>query len=99
MDLTRVILGPVVTEKAERIKALQHTYVLKVSPQATKVDLKNALKKHFDVEVSSVRVHRTRSKKRMAGTMEIVKRKPAKKMMVTLKEGSKPLDLAQFKTS
>ena len=98
MDLTRVIIGPVVTEKAERLK-MNRTYTLKISHDATKVDVKNALRKFFDVEVASVRVHRTRAKTRMAGVREIVKRKPAKKVMVTLAPKSKALDIAQFKAS
>jgi large subunit ribosomal protein L23 len=98
MELTRVILGPVVTEKSELLKQ-ERTYAIKVSPAATKVDVKNALRKHFDVEVSSVRVLRVGSKTRSIGPRSITKRKPFKKVFVTLSKGSKGLDLAQFKTA
>lgn len=100
MDLTRVIYGPIVTEKAERLKAMLKTYVLRVDPAATKVDVKNALKQHFDVQVAHVRVMHVSAKTRdlggQGGTME--KRHPYKKMLVTLTKDSKALDLAAFQT-
>lgn len=97
MELSRVIVGPVVTEKAERIKA-DRSYTLKVAPSATKVDVQNALKKFFDVEVTSVRVMRVGSKTRAVGPYKtFTKRHPFKKVIVTLAAKSKGLDLAQFK--
>jgi large subunit ribosomal protein L23 len=101
MDLTRVIIGPVVTEKAERLKAGDdvHTYTLRVAPTATKIDIKNALKAFYNVEVVKVRIMRTQPKTRlmpMGGTME--KRHAFRKALVTLAKKSKPLDLAAFQT-
>ncbi len=99
MELSKVILGPVVTEKAERQKA-QNTYTLRVSGQATKIDVKNALRKYYDVDVESVRALRTVAKTRVIGpgkTME--KRHSHKHMIVRLTKKSKNLDLAAFKTS
>jgi large subunit ribosomal protein L23 len=99
MDLTRVILGPVTTEKSELLKGVR-TYTLRVSPLATKVDVRNALKRYYDVEVTSIRVMRTRPKQRMVGNDRIVtKRHRQKRMMVTLSKESKTLDLAQFKAA
>ena len=100
MDFSRIILGPVVTEKAERQKAAErHAYVLWVDKTATKIDVKSALEHFYDIEVASIRVMRTRSKSRSFGTeaRTMVKRAAMKKMMVTLKPKSKPLDLASFK--
>jgi large subunit ribosomal protein L23 len=101
MDLSRVIIGPVVTEKSERLKAGEdvHTYTLRIAPTATKIDVKNALKAFYDVEVTAVRIVRTQPKTRllpMGGTME--KRHAFKKALVTLGKKSKPLDLAAFQT-
>ena len=95
MELTRVILGPVVTEKAE-LQKQERTYALKVANAATKVDVKKALTKHFNVEVQSVRAMRTTTKVREVGVRTITKRKPFKKVLVTLTKNSKNLDLAQF---
>lgn len=98
MDSTLLILGPVVTEKAERGKE-QRTYTLRVRPEATKIDVKRALKKFYDVDAESIRVQRVRPKERLVGNGRVIqKRAPWKKMVITLAPKSKPLDLVQFKT-
>ncbi len=99
MDLSQVIIGPVVTEKAERLKAAgpRHTYTMMVHQDATKIDVKNALRRFLDLEVASIRMMRTRPKTRQIGdgrTME--KRHAGKRAFVTLKPKSKPLDLSNF---
>ncbi len=98
MELSRVIIGSIVTEKAERIKQ-NRCYTLKVQPAATKIDVQNALEQYFDVDVTSVRVMRVGSKTRAIGAgREITKRHGFKKMIVTLSEKSKALDLSHFKS-
>lgn len=98
MELTRVILGPVFTEKAERLKSAR-THVLRVDQHATKIDVKNALRAHYDVEATSVRMMRVRPKRRALGAgKEMTKRHAEKRALVTLAEKSKTLDLSQFKT-
>lgn len=99
MDLSRVILGSVVTEKSERLKA-HRSYTLMVHPDASKVDVMNALTKFFNVEPVSVRVMLTRAKSRALGAgRSFTKRHAGKKAVVTLDAKSKGLDLAQFKVS
>jgi large subunit ribosomal protein L23 len=99
MNLHSLIIGPIVTEKAERQK-LENTYVIHVRPEATKVDIKNALRKFYDVEVLSVRAMRTVPKRRMLGQgKSMEKRSRAKRMIVTLSKKSKALDLSTFRTS
>lgn len=99
MDLSRVIVGPVVTEKAERLKGVHRTYTIRVAPNATKIDVINALKKYYEVEATSVRTMRTASKTRVVGRGKVItKRKPFKKVMVTISTKSKPLDIASFKS-
>lgn len=97
MELTSVIIGPVVTEKAETQKAQRRTYSVLVSPKATKIDVKNALRTLYGVDVTSVRVMRVRPKTRALGAGRVfTKRRAAKKMMVTLSEKSGALDLVKF---
>lgn len=99
MDLTRVIVGPVVTEKSERLK-LDRTYIVQVAPQATKIDVKNALKKYYDVDAVSVRAMTVRKKTRAVGAgKEIVKRHASKRMLVTLGKDSKAFDIVSFKAA
>jgi len=96
MDLTRVIIGSVMTEKSERLKNA-NTFTVHVRPDATKIDVKKALKKYYDVEVESIRVMRVRGKTRAVGQgKELEKRHPMKKMLVTLGKKSKALDLSSF---
>jgi large subunit ribosomal protein L23 len=99
MQLTSVIIGPVVTEKAERQKTMG-TYTILVHPSATKIDVKNALRKFYDVEVASVRVLRTRPKSRVLGQGSVMeKRHRSKRMIIRLAKKSKTLDLMNFQTA
>lgn len=99
MELSLVIIGPIVTEKAERLKLAQ-TYVLRVRPEATKIDVKNALRRFYDVEVASVRVLRTAPKRRIVGQGTVMeKRHRQKRMIVRLTKKSKAIDLTTFRTA
>lgn len=96
MHLSSVIIGPVITEKAERLKQSQ-TYVIRVKNEATKVDVKNALRRFYDVEVASVRVLRTVPKTRIVGQGTVMeKRHRQKRMIIRLTKKSKALDLTHF---
>jgi ribosomal protein L23 len=96
MDPSRIILGSVTTEKAERLK-LARTYVLRVDQSASKIDVKNALSKYYGIEVTSIRSHRVRPKSRNMGLgRDMEKRHRSKRMIVTLDAKSPPLDLMKF---
>lgn len=97
MNLFHVIIGPVVTEKAERQK-LKHEYTLQVHPAATKIDVMNALRTCYDVtDIASVRIHCVRPKVRVVGRGEIVKRARSKRAFVQLAGKNTTLDLTRFK--
>ncbi len=99
MELAHVIKGPVLTEKAEAQK-VAGIYTLKVDPKATKVDVKNALRRFYDVDVVSVRALRTVPKVRaISAHKSMQKRHREKRMIVKLSKKSKTLDLSAFKTS
>lgn len=96
MHHTTVIMGPVVTEKAEAGKATARTYSLMVRKEATKIDVKNALRMIYGVDVSSIRSMNVRGKSRKVGQSRIfTKRSAFKKMLVTLSKKSPSLDLAK----
>ena len=99
MDITRIILGEVTTEKSERMKtANNRVHTLYVHDDATKVDVKNALKHYYDVDAASVRVMRVGPKSRLFGRNQTMqKRHRYKKALVTLAPKSKTLDLTTFK--
>jgi len=99
MELSRVILGPVTTEKSERLKT-DRTYVVRVAPSATRIEVKQALESFYNVEVTSVRIMQVREKSRMLNAnRSLTKRHKQKRALVTLAPKSKTLDLAQFKVS
>lgn len=100
MELNRIIMGQIVTEKAERQKATTRTYTLRVDPQSTKVDVARALETYFDVKVQSVRMQWLRVKARaLGGSRVLTKRHRSKRAIVTLMPKSKALDLSTFKAS
>ena len=99
MQLDRVIVGPVTTEKSERLKT-GRTYTVRVAPEATRIEVQKALESFYDVEVSSVRILHVREKTRMLNPhRSLTKRHTQKRALVTLAPKSKLLDLSQFKAS
>jgi ribosomal protein L23 len=98
MNLTKVILGEVATEKAERLKT-KKVHTLKVDSNATKVDVSSALRRHYGVEPTAVRIVKVRAKKRLvARGRSVQKRNPSKRALVTLSQKSKAFDITKFQT-
>jgi len=96
MNLTRVILGEVATEKSERMKA-KKIHVLRINSQATKVDVCSAMRRHYGVEPIAVRIVKVRPKKRLiARGRSVQKRNPSKRALVTLSQKSKAFDITKF---
>jgi large subunit ribosomal protein L23 len=80
-----VIVSPVITEKATALSD-QNKVVFKVSRDATKPQIKEAVGKLFDVKVKSVNTLVTKGKVKMfRGTRG--QRSDVKKAVVTLEEG------------
>lgn len=86
--MKEIIKAPVVTEKSANISADGKKVVLKVSKDANKVQIRQAVEKAFDVKVTSVNTVNVRTKKKRVGRYE-GKTKAYKKAIVTLAEGSK----------
>lgn len=84
------ILKPVVTEKANRLTEKSGSYTFRVSPDANKYQIKEAVEKLYDVKVKDVNtmIVRGKNKKRYTKTA-IVKGKTSswKKAIVTLQDG------------
>ena len=98
MELSKVIIGSVATEKAERLKT-DKTYTLHVAPRSNKVEIKAALKKYWDVDVDKVRIVNVGPKIRLMGrSTAMEKRHPYKKAIVKLTTDSKLLDLGSLKS-
>jgi large subunit ribosomal protein L23 len=97
-----VIKGPVITEKALRMKdepeAMgrngndRQMLTLKVDRRATKPEIKRAVEQILGVKVDQVRVANYHGKmKRIPNRREMGRRSDWKKAFVTLKSGEKPI--------
>ncbi len=93
MRLFRIIKKPITTEKTSNLSLVKNTYVFEVTKDATKIDIKKAVKEIYWVEVDSVNVLHTREKFKYGRKkwMQLRKRS-AKKAYVTLKDAQAKID-------
>ncbi|MBE0439776.1 MAG: 50S ribosomal protein L23 [Gammaproteobacteria bacterium] len=85
--ITKIILGPVVAEKASRVAENNNQVVLKVLPNANKIEIKRAVETLFEVKVESVSTVNVKGKTKRTGRI-FGKRSDWKKAYVTLAEGA-----------
>jgi len=64
MDLEDVLLEPVVTEKSVLEQEKNNHYTFRVHPDSNKIEIREAVKKQFDVDVESVQTQNVRGKSR-----------------------------------
>jgi large subunit ribosomal protein L23 len=88
MELYSIIRRPVVTEKSTISREKANQYLFEVDPEATKIEIQNAVEKLFKVKVVSVRTVNVLGKKKRVGR-HVGKRKDWKKAMVKLAPGSR----------
>ena len=81
-----IILAPVITEKASYMGE-NNAYAFKVSLDANKTQIKEAIEKIFNVKVVSVNTVNSHPKKKRVGKYEGMTKK-YKKAIVTLAEGN-----------
>ena len=80
-----IIKAPVITEKSQIAKS-EGKYTFKVSPKATKTEIKDAVEKIFNVKVSAIRTINVKPKKRRVGRYTGLTTR-YKKAIVSLAEG------------
>ncbi|MBI5494350.1 MAG: 50S ribosomal protein L23 [Deltaproteobacteria bacterium] len=85
-DLKGIIRRPLITEKAQAMKAEANKVAFEVHPDATKIDIKSAIESAFNVTVLSVRTMGFRGKIKRVGR-NIGQQSNWKKAVITLKEG------------
>ena len=85
-----IILAPVITESS-MMGTADKKYTFKVAKDATKVDIKKAVEKLFDVKVAKVNTLNVRGQLRRYGRFEGY-RASWKKAVVTLTEDSKTIE-------
>lgn len=95
MSVREIIIKPLFTEKMSQLEEAQGKYAFHVDSSANKIEIKDAVKKRFDVEVANVAtMNRLGKAKQMtvrSGGRTIRTsghRSDWKKAIITLKEGS-----------
>jgi large subunit ribosomal protein L23 len=88
MNLYQVLKRPILTEKSNVLRDTENKYVFEIDQDATKLDVRRALKKIFDVDAVDVRTLILRGKHTRRG-MYYGKPKIKKKAIVTVPEGQK----------
>ena len=90
MNLSEVLIKPVLTEKANAQQDKLHRYAFKVAKKANKLEIKKAVESFYGVTVTNVNttVAPGKNKSRFTKAGVISGRKPSyKKAYVTLAEG------------
>ena len=85
MHLYEVLRRPLITEKSTTLQ-IEGKYAFEVDKAATKPQIKQAVEKAFNVEVTGVNVITMPGKRRRLGRREL-QAHPWKKAVVTLKPG------------
>jgi large subunit ribosomal protein L23 len=90
-----VLIRPLVTEKSSYQSGKLNQYVFVVAEKATRTMVKEALEHAFDITVARVNIINAPAKRgRRARSRRLLVRRPSfKKAIVTLAEGSKPLEI------
>jgi len=87
-NICNVVKKPSLTEKSMGLQETFNQVVLKVDPQANKMEIKEAVEKLFRVKVDKVRTCNMHGKDKRVGT-HIGRRSDWKKAVVTLAQGHK----------
>ena len=91
-----VIIEPITTEKSTMLSD-KGKYAFKINKNATKIDVKKAMKQLYDADVAKVAVSTIRPKTRLVKRgAQMIKRRAAKKAIVTIR-GGKTIDITKFK--
>ena len=90
-NIYEVIRRPLITEKAQIQKELQHTLCFEVHRDATKPEIKKAVEMLFDTKVANVRVARVHGKVKRQGRF-VGQRPDWKKAWVVLAKDAKMIE-------
>ncbi len=86
-----IIKKPLVTEKTTSMME-EKKYAFQVDLRANKIEIKNAVEELFKVKVKSVNTLRVSGKMKRMGA-NVGRRPNWKKAIITLEEGSKPIEI------
>ena len=96
MDISKIILGPLLTEKSAALSQAHNKYAFKVTKNSNKAMIKNAIEKRFKVKVQKVSTINVKGKTKNMSVKSgghvlrtSGKRSSWKKALVTLKKDHK----------
>jgi large subunit ribosomal protein L23 len=91
VEITEVLRHGITTEKSVKLQEKYNRYTFKVAPQATKIDVRNAVEKLFNVKVVKVNIINMPGKRRTLRRRGVVPRTIEgprwKKAIVTVQQG------------
>ncbi len=88
MNAYEIIKAPVITEKSVAMMQNENVYTFEVDKRANKIQIKDAIKEIFDVEVERVNIINSKPKTKRMGRY-VGKTNNVRKAMVKVAEGSK----------
>ncbi len=91
-DARDIIIRPLISEKSSDLME-ENKYTFVVSVRANKIEIGRALEEIFDVKVKAVNTANFKGKKKRLGRYPEGKQPSWKKAVITLAEGSKPIEL------
>lgn len=83
-----VLKKPLLTEKITALREMKNSVAFAVDRRATKVDVRRAVEKVFQVKVTTVNILNVKGKRKRQGRF-VGKRPDWRKAIITLKEGEK----------
>jgi large subunit ribosomal protein L23 len=89
MDYTKILIKPLVSEKASLVKETANKVVFFVHPEANKLQIRRAVEEAFSVKVEGVDVVRRRPRGRMKYGRKQGRISGYKKAYITLAPGDK----------
>lgn len=89
MKTFSTIIKSIITEKSSGLQA-ENRYTFEINKDATKIDVKNAIKEIYGVEAKEVKIIVLPSKKRLVGKGRLWTKRPViKKAIISLKDNKK----------
>lgn len=98
MQLTSVLLAPVVTEKSAHQQG-QGKYTFRVHSDANKIQVAQAVEAAYGVQISAVNILPVRKKQRMVGRGKFRTKRPASKRAIVTTVKKQSIDFNQFKST
>jgi len=90
MKMNEILIRPILTEKMLKLQESERKYAFKVSNNANKILVKQAVQNRFDVIVEDVNIVNIKGKSKQMNTRRGItrgKRSDWKKAIITLREG------------